>query len=121
LPSGTLRDHLYTTKQADQLPGEYKKQSELGLVLLDPARWSNCSSQCLLKVGQMLANRSGDGLGGIGLFPMRDHKPVVVGKESADAFYVATGEFFYCARQAGQCGEWKAEKIFSKFLWEKNY
>uniref|UniRef100_A0A914NB22 Uncharacterized protein n=1 Tax=Meloidogyne incognita TaxID=6306 RepID=A0A914NB22_MELIC len=48
----------------------------------------------------MLTNRSE----ALGIFPMNDHKIVLMGKESADTFYSPTGEIFYCSKKEGQCG-----------------
>uniref|UniRef100_A0A915MHW1 Uncharacterized protein n=1 Tax=Meloidogyne javanica TaxID=6303 RepID=A0A915MHW1_MELJA len=73
--------------------------SQLGYVLTEPVR-SKCPEKCLIKLGQMLTNRSE----ALGIFPMNDHKIVLMGKESADTFYSPTGEIFYCSKKEGQCG-----------------
>ena len=62
----------------------------------------------------MLANRS-EALGIFRMFfkqlkninlkkAMKDHKLVLMGKESADIFYNPTEELFYCTKKEGQCG-----------------
>uniref|UniRef100_A0A915N1I3 Uncharacterized protein n=1 Tax=Meloidogyne javanica TaxID=6303 RepID=A0A915N1I3_MELJA len=94
---GTLHDHLYTTNNS--VNSEYKNNSQLGYVLTEPVR-SKCPEKCLIKLGQMLTNRSE----ALGIFPMNDHKIVLMGKESADTFYSPTGEIFYCSKKEGQCG-----------------
>nr|CAD2205368.1 unnamed protein product [Meloidogyne enterolobii] len=94
---GTLHDHLYTTNNS--VSSEYKTNSQLGYVLTEPVR-SKCPEKCLIKLGQMLTNRSE----ALGIFPMNDHKIVLMGKESADTFYSPTGETFYCSKKEGQCG-----------------